>query len=76
MGIDVRINGISDKKSLLDSVEITKLNVDITTLLAYVSAQSNGSNNWEFKDPVLTQQAARERTNPVKPFLEKTFEGN
>lgn len=45
-------------------------------MLAYVSGQSNGSNKWEFNDPVLTQQAARERTNPVKPFLEKTFEGN
>lgn len=74
MGIEVRINGES-QVSLEEPKEISKLNLDVTSLIAYVSAQTNGSNNWQFTDPCLTEQAARERTQSVKMFLDSTFAG-
>jgi len=48
-----------------------ELNLDVTTLLAYVSALTNGSANWVYKEPLLTEQAERERASPLKPLLEK-----
>ncbi|KAH8371516.1 hypothetical protein KR093_007836 [Drosophila rubida] len=52
-----------------------ELNLDVTTMLAYCSALSNGRCNWVFKEPLLTEQASKERELPVKPILEKIFEG-
>lgn len=52
-----------------------ELNLDVTTLLAYVSALTNGSANWVYKEPLLTEQAERERASPLKPLLEKILEG-
>ncbi|KAH8302374.1 hypothetical protein KR044_005679, partial [Drosophila immigrans] len=52
-----------------------ELNLDVTTMLAYCSALSNGRCNWVFKEPLLTEQAEKERELPVKPILEKIFEG-
>lgn len=75
-GIQVRINGqskINEKSG--NEKNITKLNLDITTLLTFVSAQTNGNAHWEFQEPLLTEQAIKERENPVKPFLDELFEG-
>lgn len=59
----------------LESINrIDKLNLDVTTMLAYVSALTNGS-NFEFSDRILAQQSALERTAPVKSMLDKIFEG-
>ncbi|XP_053659448.1 UPF0415 protein C7orf25 homolog [Anopheles marshallii] len=55
--------------------EIRLLNVDVTTLIAYCSAMTNGSARWEFKQPLLSEQARWECENPVKPVLERLFEG-
>uniref|UniRef100_A0A182IRY6 Uncharacterized protein n=1 Tax=Anopheles atroparvus TaxID=41427 RepID=A0A182IRY6_ANOAO len=55
--------------------EIRLLNVDVTTLIAYCSAMTNGSAAWEFKQPLLSEQARWERGKPVKPVLEQLFEG-
>lgn len=74
MGVYVRINGQSDQ-TIENTNDIRRLNIDITTLLAYVSAQTNGSNRWIYVDPILTQQAADERVKSVKKFLDATFEG-
>ncbi|KAH8408735.1 hypothetical protein KR215_011762 [Drosophila sulfurigaster] len=52
-----------------------ELNLDVTTMLAYCSALSNGRCNWIFKEPLLTEQAEKERELPVKPILDKIFEG-
>lgn len=52
-----------------------KLNLDVTAMLAYVSGLTNGRCNFEFKEPVLTQQAEWERAKPVKPVLDQLFEG-
>lgn len=62
---------ISDMRNIN---KIEKLNLDVTTMLAYVSALTNGS-NFEFADRILAQQSALERTAPVKSMLDKIFEG-
>lgn len=74
-GIHVRINGQSNITEKSGNEKITKLNLDITTLLTYVSAQTNGNAHWEFEEKLLTEQAIKERQNPVKPFLDELFEG-
>lgn len=52
------------------------LNLDVTAMLAYVSDLSNGGCDCNFSDSkILNEQAANERVNPVKPFLDKTFKG-
>lgn len=64
-----------DEMSNLESInKIDKLNLDVTTLLAYVSSLTNGS-NFEFADKILAQQSALERSAPVKAMLDKIFEG-
>lgn len=52
----------------------TKLNVDVTTMLAFVSELSNGGADCSFKENLLEEQAAMERKFPIKPFLDKVFE--
>ena len=49
------------------------LNLDITAMIAYVSALTNGHANYVFKADILTQQAERERLYPVKPELDSIF---
>lgn len=62
-----------DKNSDISNISI--LNLDITTLLAYVSNVCNGSCNWKFQEPILTEQAEKERESPLKPILDKLFSG-
>lgn len=76
MGITVRIDGHSSDDDKQEMEEVKKLNLDVTTLMAYVSAQTNGSYDWEFIEPLLTEQAMKESKNHVKQFLEEIFEGN
>lgn len=52
-----------------------KLNIDITTMLAYVSELSNGGSNYRFNEKLLEEQAASERMNPIKPILDNMFKG-
>ncbi|RZF39850.1 hypothetical protein LSTR_LSTR000498 [Laodelphax striatellus] len=54
---------------------IKKINLDVTTLIAYVSSLTNGGENWSFKEPLLNQQAVWERERPVKPILAEILEG-
>lgn len=60
-----------------DNVDIdySILNLDITAMIAYVSALTNGHNNYQFQEKILTQQAEWERQNPVKPVLDDLFKG-
>lgn len=53
----------------------TKLNIDITTMLAYVSELSNGGSQFSFNEKLLEEQAMMERKEPIKPLLDKMFEG-
>lgn len=54
---------------------VERLNLDVSTLVAYVSALTNGRSNFTFQQPLLTQQAEWERARPVKPVLDQIFEG-
>lgn len=55
---------------------ISKLNLDVSAMLAYCSSVTNGSAEiYDFDVPVLKQQAAWERLRPQKPILENFFEG-
>ncbi|XP_073532696.1 UPF0415 protein C7orf25 homolog [Phyllobates terribilis] len=57
-------------------VEIcNRVNLDITTLIAYVSALSHGGCHFIFKQQVLTEQAAQERQEKVLPLLDSFMEG-
>lgn len=55
--------------------ECTKLNIDITTLIAYVSELSNGGAHHKFNEILLEKQAATERKEAIKPILDSLFEG-
>lgn len=55
--------------------EIKVLNLDVSTLLAYVTNMTNGYDQFIYREPLLTQQAEMERERPVKPILENLFKG-
>lgn len=60
----------------LEAVErVDTLNLDVTTMLAFISAMTNGSSNWEYQEPILTEQALWERQSPVKTVLDRIFDG-
>lgn len=67
------MNTNEENEDVKNDVEI--LNLDISTMLAYISELSNGGYNWIFKEKILTKQAENERKNPVKIILDKIFEG-
>lgn len=75
MRIDVRING----KSRVEMEELTgtisKLNLDVTTMMAFVSSLTCESCNWKFTQPILSEQAQRERLASTKTFLDELFQG-
>ncbi|XP_016133870.1 UPF0415 protein C7orf25 homolog [Sinocyclocheilus grahami] len=48
-----------------------RVNLDITTLITYVSSLSHGNCHFTFKEVVLTEQAAQERQEKVLPRLEE-----
>ncbi|XP_054847657.1 UPF0415 protein C7orf25 homolog [Eublepharis macularius] len=52
-----------------------RVNLDITTLITYVSALSYGGCYLVFKEKVLTEQAAQEREESVLPSLEEFMKG-
>ncbi|XP_012230881.1 UPF0415 protein C7orf25 homolog isoform X1 [Linepithema humile] len=56
------------------STEIKLLNLDVSTLLAYVTNMANGYNNYIYREPLLTQQAEMERKCPIKPILDDLFQ--
>lgn len=67
--------GETSSDSVADSeVDTSRLNLDITAMIAYVSALTNGRNWFHFKEKILSEQAKWERERPVKPFLDNVFE--
>ncbi|XP_030631465.1 UPF0415 protein C7orf25 homolog [Chanos chanos] len=52
-----------------------RANLDITTLITYVSSLSHGRCHFAFKEVVLTEQAAQERQEKVLPKLEAFMQG-
>lgn len=59
----------------LQAEECGRVNLDITTLITYVSSLSHGRCRFTFKEPVLTEQAAQERHLPVLPQLDAFMVG-
>lgn len=57
----------------IESTGITTLNLDVSTLLAYVTNMTNGCANFEYVEPLLTMQAEWERSRPLKPVLNELF---
>lgn len=55
--------------------ECQRVNLDITTLITYVSSLSHGRCHFTFREPVLTEQAAQERHVQVLPQLDSFMEG-
>ena len=70
--VQIVANSCESKSESL-SMDQSTLNLDITAMIAYVSALTNGQTNYVFKEPILTDQAKRERDNPVKPHLDTIF---
>lgn len=66
---------LTSQLHVLNLNEIPVLNLDVTTLVAYVSNLTNGGAHHKFTYPLLNQQAEWELLNPVKPVLEKYFQG-
>ncbi|XP_051990386.1 UPF0415 protein C7orf25 homolog [Xyrauchen texanus] len=52
-----------------------RANLDITTLITYVSSLSHGNCHFKFKEVVLTEQATQERQEKVLPKLEEFMKG-
>ncbi|XP_004529716.1 UPF0415 protein C7orf25 homolog [Ceratitis capitata] len=74
--IGVEIASIAEPFECDESADITNvstLNIDITTLLAYISNVCNGNCNWIFREGILTEQAEKERQAPLKPVLDNLF---
>ncbi|XP_076837217.1 UPF0415 protein C7orf25 homolog [Brachyhypopomus gauderio] len=52
-----------------------RANLDITTLITYVSSLSHGNCHYTFREQVLTEQAAQERQEKVLPKLDAFMQG-
>lgn len=65
----------SCKQDLFSLPSEAALNLDVSTMIAYISALTNGHCNVQFAENILTEQAQRERGYPVKNTLDKLFEG-
>ncbi|XP_068210924.1 UPF0415 protein C7orf25 homolog [Palaemon carinicauda] len=61
--------------TIKEEKKVRKLNLDVTAIIAYVSATTNGGANFIFADKILTEQAMWERQNPVKKALDDYFQG-
>jgi len=68
--LDDTDEAVSDDELAIDN---TKVNLDITAMIAYVSALTNGRNGFQFSEKILSEQAEWERQKPVKPFLDNIF---
>jgi len=75
---DIIIHHIDDTQPVIEpetiQVDESKLNLDITAMIAYVSNLTNGHSDYVFQEKILTEQAKWERENPVKPVLDQMFQ--
>ncbi|CAH2014290.1 unnamed protein product [Acanthoscelides obtectus] len=73
--IDRKVSNVADL-STKDISNISKINLDVSAMLAYCSSVTNGSAVlYDFNVPVLKQQAEWERLRPQKPILDGFFKG-
>lgn len=61
------------QRDIQDLTSIGRLNLDVTTMLAYVSELTNGGAHKKYKEGLLNEQAIIERQKPTKPFLDELF---
>lgn len=76
LNVQVRINGkaiVHDEEPQI--VDIKLLNLDVTSLMAFISSLTCESCNWEFDQNILTEQAVRESLCSTKKFLDDLFQG-
>lgn len=74
---DVKNSSSFSDLSTKNSACNTKINLDVSAMLAYVSSVTNGSCKlYEFSVPVLKQQAQWESERPQKPILDSFFQGS
>ncbi|XP_040519116.1 UPF0415 protein C7orf25 homolog isoform X2 [Gallus gallus] len=82
-GLELQVTRV-DRENLVTSIAFpsqikvnvcNRVNLDITTLITYVSALNYGGCYFLFKEKVLTEQAAQERRERVLPQLEEFMEG-
>ena len=79
-----------EEKGVEAELDPSRVNLDITAMIAYVSALTNGRNWFRFREKILSQQAQWEtdrwtlrllllllhlHCRPVKPFLDSVFQG-
>ncbi|KAK6624349.1 hypothetical protein RUM44_011208 [Polyplax serrata] len=60
--------------AVIRSMPHLKLNLGVTTLIAFASALTNGGCHYSFKSDILQKHAEWERARPVKPILDCLFE--
>lgn len=70
-----QLDGILTENSMHSIDSIGKINLDVTSLITLVSAVAHGKCYFRFKEPILTEQAAEERRDPVMPKLQKFIAG-
>ncbi|XP_069110453.1 UPF0415 protein C7orf25 homolog [Argopecten irradians] len=58
-----------------NSLQIRKVNLDITTLITMVSAVTHGGCHFVFPEEILTLQAKEERNHPALPELHRFLHG-
>lgn len=79
MQVVVRINGkLRDQCAEINEnngMNITKLNLDVTTMMAFVSNLTCETCDLSFSQPILNDQACRERVASTKLFLDELFKG-
>lgn len=75
VALESKNNSVSELSTKCTS-NISKVNLDVSAMLAYVSSVTNGScDKYEFSVPVLSQQAKWECERPQKPILDEFFKG-
>ena len=70
-----QLNKIMSENSIHTIDSIRKVNIDVSSLITLVSAVAHGRCHFQFKEPILSEQAAEERMDPVLPKLLKIIEG-
>lgn len=75
IGVRVRINGEAVEDMVNEVASVSKLNLDITAMIAWISSVTNGQTGWLFQCQYLNEQASKERKQPTMPFLNSTMNG-
>lgn len=66
----------SSKSSIIfDPSPVRKVNLDVTALIALISAVTHGHCYFIFEDDILSEQAAEERRCPVLPKMKEFLQG-